>query len=237
MAWRAQVPSCSTSCWSSSLDASLRITRRTSAPAMSRSRSSSLAVGIGADCSISRRDLTNSPGSLSTRSRISGPPPRQAAYSSPTSRVDRPSAAIPSASRVQSSTLARAIGTRCFIAAWAPIRPSRTCPCTTEGSSVTRASRRDTQLALRSNRRDSSSWSSPKLDCSSASSHPCSSADSDSLQRMARTKSSASASPMSHTVACTTSWPSLLSARSRLCPSTTTYRPSCAAGTTTIGTC
>lgn len=164
MAWRAQVPSCSTSCWSSSLDPSLRITRRTSTPATSRSRSSSLAVGIGASRPISRRDFTNNPGSLSTRSRISELLSRQAAYSSPTSRVDRPSVAIPSASRVQSSTLARAMGTRCFIAAWAPIRPSRTCSCTAEGSSLTRASRRDTQLALRSNRRASSSWSSPKLD-------------------------------------------------------------------------
>lgn len=237
MAWRAQVPSCSTSWRSSSHDRSLRSTRRTRAPATSRSRSSSLAAGIGASLSISRRDLTNSPGSPSTRSRIPGPLSRHAAYSSPTSRVDKSSAAIPSASRVQSSALARAIGTRCFIAAWALIRPARTCSCTACGSSVTSASRRDTQLALRSNRRASSSWSRPKLDCSSASIHPCSSADSDSLLRIDRTSSSASASPMSHTVACTVSCPSLFSARTRLCPSMTTKRLSSAARTTTIGTC
>lgn len=222
MAWRTQRPSCSTSSRSRLLNPSLRITRRANTPATSRSRSSSAADGMGASRAISRRDFTNSAGSSSTRPRISGPLSRHTAYTSPTSRVDRPSAAIPAASRVQSSVLARAIGTRCFIAAWAPICPSRTCSCTDLGSSITRASRRETQLTLRSNRRASSSCSSPKLDCSSASNHPCSSADSLSAERIDRISSNASTSSMSHTVACTRSCPSFLSARNRLCPSITT---------------
>jgi len=53
--------------------------------------------------------------------------------------------------------LARAIGTRYFIATCAAIAPARTCCCTVSGSSSTSASRRETQLTLRSNRRANSS--------------------------------------------------------------------------------
>jgi hypothetical protein len=53
--------------------------------------------------------------------------------------------------------LARAIGTRYFMATWAVIAPARTCCCTVSGSSSTSASRRETQLTLRSNRRANSS--------------------------------------------------------------------------------
>lgn len=103
------------------------------------------------------------------------------------------------------SRLARAIGTRYFIAAWATICPSRTASCATTGSSLTSASRRDTQLGLRAKRAASSSWPRPKTDCSSASSHPCSSADSASAERNERHSTNASTSVIDHTVAWTTS--------------------------------
>jgi len=114
------------------------------------------------------------------------------------------------------------MGTKCFIAAWAPMRPRRTSSCTASGSSLTRASRRDTQLWLRPKRCASISWPKPKLDCSSDSSQPCSSADSVSAERSDRLKSSASASSISHTVALTVSCPRRLAARIRLWPSITT---------------
>jgi hypothetical protein len=192
------------------------MTRRTSTPARSRSRSSSAADGVAGSCSISRLALRNSFGSPSRRRRTTGPLSRHATYSSPTSRVDRPSGAIAAASCSQSARLARAIGTRYFIAAWATMRPCRTSSWTEEGSSFTSARRRDTQLALRSKRRASSSWSRPKLDCSSASSHPCSSADSDSAVRIDRLSSRASASSVDHTAALTVSSPSRRAARTRL---------------------
>jgi hypothetical protein len=112
--------------------------------------------------------------------------------------------------------LARAIGTRYFIAAWATMCPSRTSSCTTAGSSLTNASRRDTQLGLRSNRFASSSWPRAKTDCSSCSNHPCSSADSASAERNDRLRTNASTSLIDHTVAWTTSWPSRASERTRL---------------------
>jgi hypothetical protein len=205
MAWFEQLPSSALSCWSGRHCWYCRMTRRTSTPAVSRSRSRSAAVRPGASCSTSRLVLTNSFGSASNRSRTTGPLSRHARYRSPTSRVDSPSGAIPRASCSQSSALARAIGTRCFIAAWAPIRPLRTSSCTVSGSSLTRARRRDTQLGLRSNRRASSSRPSPKTDSSSCSSHPCSSADSASAERSDRLRTSASASLIAHTVALTVS--------------------------------
>jgi len=51
----------------------------------------------------------------------------------------------------------RATGTRYFIATWGAMAPLRTCCCTLCGSSSTKASRRDTQLRLRSKRRANSS--------------------------------------------------------------------------------
>jgi len=97
--------------------------------------------------------------------------------------------------------------------------------------------RRETQLRLRSNRSASSSWLIPKLLCSAATSHPCSMADSASADRSERLSTRASASPISHTVAATVSWPSRRRTRTRLWPSTTTYIPGSEPATTTIGTC
>ena len=59
--------------------------------------------------------------------------------------------------RVQSSALTRATGTRYFIATCAASLPSRTCCWIACGNNSTSASRRDTQLVLRSKRRASSS--------------------------------------------------------------------------------
>jgi hypothetical protein len=222
MAWLTQVARRSTSSWSASQSGYCRMTRRTSTPATSRSCNRADAEGLAGCCSSSLLVLTNRRGSANNRPRITAPASRHARHSSPTSRVDNASEAMAAASCSQSARLARAIGTRCLIAAWAPIRPRYTSSCTVSGSSLTRASRRDTQLELRSNRRASSSWPRPKLDCSSRSNHPCSNADSASLVRNDRLSISASASLIDHTVAVTRSWPSLCSARTRLCPSTTT---------------
>jgi len=205
MTWLRQPPSCSSPCRSVWLCGTLRATRRTSTPARSKSRSSSAAEGIAGSCSSSRLALRNSLGSASRRSRTAGPLFRHATYSSPISRVDRPSGAIACARRSQSARLARAMGTRCFIAAWAPMRPRRTSPCTASGSSLARARRRDTQLGLRSKRSASSSWLIPKLVCSSLSNQPCSRADSASAERRDRLSSRASASLMLHSAATTMS--------------------------------
>lgn len=232
-----QALSCS-SCAGSDRDSEyLRATRRTSTPARSRSCRSAAADGSGGSSRASRRVLTNSPGSASTRSRTARPLSRQLRYSSPTSRVDSPSGAIARASRSQPDLVARAMGTRCFIAACAPIRPRRTSSWTATGSSPTSASRRDTQLGLRSKRSASSSCPSPKLDCSSDRSHPCSSADSASADRSDRARSSADSSSSSHAVAQAVSRPRRFSARTRLYPSTTTKRSPVTPATTTIGAC
>ncbi len=211
-----RVPSSSTSCRSSWHWRHCRVTRRTSTPARSRSRRKSAAEGVGGSFSSSRLAFTNSRGSASRRSRSAGPLSRHATYSSPTSRVDSASGAISRTRRSQSSGLARAMGTMCFIAAWAPMRPRRTSSCTISGSSLTRASRRDTQLWLRPKRCASTSWPRPKLDSSSASSQPCSSADSPSAARSVRLRSNASTSSIGHTVVMTVSCPSRFAARIRL---------------------
>jgi hypothetical protein len=198
----------------------------------------STSASDGASSSTSRLAFRYSWGSSSSRSRMTFDPLRQAAYSSPTSRVESARREIPAASRSHSRPLARAIGRRGFIAACGEIRPSRTSSCTGAGSSRTRPKRRDTQLGLRSSCLASSSWLLPRLVCSSSSSHPCSSADSASSQRRLRARSSASASPSSHTAAVTMSLPKRLRARTRLYPSITTYRPgSPGEAITTIGTC
>jgi len=166
-----------------------------------------------------------------------GPPSRHARHTSATSRVLSFSGAMALASCSHSPRLARAIGTRCFIAAWGAMRPCWTSPCTSDGSSWTSASRRETQLGLRSNRSASSSWPKPWLSDSADSSHPCSRADSGAELRMDRASTSASASLRSHCVAWTRSWPRRRRARTRLWPSMTTYLPASCAATTTIGTC
>jgi hypothetical protein len=91
------------------------------------------------------------------RLRTAGDPLRHAAYSWPDSRVAQWCSAKMAAIRWQSSRLWRATGTRNFNATWVGILPSRTCCWIASGKTSTSASRRDTQLALRSNRRASSS--------------------------------------------------------------------------------
>lgn len=91
------------------------------------------------------------------RLRTDGDAARQAAYNWPAWRVLKRCAASAAAIRWHSSALARAIGTRYFIATWAQIAPARTCCCTVSGSSSTSASRRDTQLTVRSKQRANSS--------------------------------------------------------------------------------
>lgn len=91
------------------------------------------------------------------RWRIAGEPLRHAEYSWPASRVWQRCWAKTAAIRWQSSRLWRATGTRNFNATCAGILPSRTCCWIASGRTSTSASRRDTQLTLRSNRRASSS--------------------------------------------------------------------------------
>jgi hypothetical protein len=130
---------------------------------------------------------------------------RHAAYTFATSRLDSFRPAIETASASQSSTVARAMGARQRIATWALTPPPRTSSCTASGSSSTNDSRRDTQLGLRPNDRANASWLIPKPRCNARSSQPCSKALSPSPVRSDRDSSRASASPMSHTVARTTS--------------------------------
>jgi hypothetical protein len=62
------------------------------------------------------------------------------------------SLASASASRSQSFGLARAMGTKYFMATCAPISPQRTRSWIDSANSFTNPSRRDTQLKLRSKR-------------------------------------------------------------------------------------
>jgi len=112
------------------------------------------AAAFGSAC---RCALKNNAGSSRRRCRIAGGPPRQAAYSCPACLVSQRCWANTAAIRWQSSRFMRATGTRYFIATCAEILPSRTCCWIASGRSSTSASRRDTQLTLRSNRRASSS--------------------------------------------------------------------------------
>lgn len=172
------------------------------------------------------------------RRRTTGVASRHASYNRPTSRLESVRPAIAVASASQSARVARAMGTRQRIAAYAPIAPRRTCSCTASGSSTTNASRRDTQLALRPSARATASWLRLKLDASICTNHACSMAVSPSPVRSERANSSASISPSAHTVARTTSCPSRRSARRRRKPSITTYRSGWpGAATTTIGVC
>ena len=191
--------------------------RRASFPTRSMSCSSASAARTSTGCvsSSSRWARRKRSGLERTRCRTSRDPSRHALYRSPTSRLVRWCFAIASDSTSQSSRFARARGTRYFIAAWAGMRPARTCSWTGFGNTWTRASRRDTQPGLRSNRFARSSWLSGRFR-SSWSSHPCSIAVSASAVRRARSRSRASDSLMSHTVAWIVSAPSRRIRRARL---------------------
>ena len=198
-----------------------RSARRASAPTTSRSRKR-LRAGFAdtGSCASSRLALRNNSGSSIRRRRSGGGASRHAAYSSETSRVVSFSFATVAARASQSLRLARAIGSRYFIAAWDEMAPSLTRSCTETGSSRTKPSRRDTQLALRQNRIDSSAGGIPPS-CRASSSQACSMAVSASSARCECRSSKASASLSSHTVACTVSSRSRRRARRRLWPSMT----------------
>lgn len=134
-----------------------RLARFTIAPITARSRSSAVAAEAGALSSTCRWALKNNSGSSRMRWRTKGEPSRQAAYSWPAWRVFQRRRAKACAIRSQSFRLMRATGTRYFMAMCAVILPSRTCCWMDSGRSSTSASRRDTQLTLRSNRRANSS--------------------------------------------------------------------------------
>lgn len=214
-----------------------RSARRARAPTTSRSRKT-LRAGFAdtGSCASSRLAFRNNSGSSRRLRRRATAASLQAAYSSPTSRVVSFSFATVAARTSQSLQLARAIGSRYFIAAWDEMRPSRIRSCTERGSSFTRPSRRDTQLGLRQSRSDSSATAMPPS-CSASMSQACSMAVSASSARCECRRSRASASLASHTVARTVSSRSRRRARTRLWPSITTYRPGSAAATTTIDTC
>jgi hypothetical protein len=193
-----------------------RSERRARAPTTSRSRSR-LRAGFAdtGSCASSRLAFRNNTGSSIRRRRREGGASLHAAYSSPTSRVLSFSFATVAARASQSLRLARAMGSRYFIAAWDVMRPSRTRSCTEAGSSFTKPSRRDTQLGLRQNRNDSSAGGIPPS-CSATRSQACSMAVSASSARCECTSSRASASLRSHTVARTVSCRSRRRARTRL---------------------
>ena len=83
--WRRAASRCRPS--SSAAPASRRVARFTIAAAISRSRSSSAAGAAVAFGSACRCALKNNAGSSRRRCRITGEPPRQAAYSCPASLV------------------------------------------------------------------------------------------------------------------------------------------------------
>lgn len=193
-----------------------RSARRASAPTTSRSRKT-LRAGLAdtGSCASSRLAFRNNSGSSIRRRLRDGGASRHAAYRSETSRVVSFSFATVTARVSQSLRLARAIGSRYFMAAWDEMRPSRTCSCTETGSSLTKPRRRDTQLALRQNRIDSSAEDMPPSWRASRS-QACSMAVSASSARCECRSSRASASLRSHTVARTVSSRSRRKARSRL---------------------
>ena len=118
------------------------------------------------------------------RRRSDGAALLHAAYSSPTCLVVSFSFAEAAPKSSQSPDLARAIGSRYFIAAWDEMVPARTRSCTDSGSSLIRPRRRDTQLVLREKRFARSSALIPPT-CSARSSHACSIAVSASSARCA----------------------------------------------------
>lgn len=214
-----------------------RSARRARAPITSRSRMTFRAgFADTGSCASSRLVFKNNSGSSIRRRRRGGEASLHAAYRSATSRVVSFSFATVAARASQSLRLARAIGSRYFIAAWDEMWPSRTRSCTESGSSFTKPSRRDTQLGLRQNRSDRSAVDMPPS-WRARSSQDCSIAVSTSSARCECRRSRASASLKAHTVARTVSSRRRRSARSRLWPSMTRYRPGSDAGTTTIGIC
>lgn len=154
--WRA-ASACSRSSSMATAPASRRCARCTIAATISRSRINSAPGAGGAFSCACRCVLKNSPGFSRMRWRIAAVPRRQAPYSCPASRIAQYCWAKIAAMRWQSSRLWRATGTRNFIATCAAILPSRTCCWMVSGRSSASASRRDTQLTLRSNRRANSS--------------------------------------------------------------------------------
>ena len=194
---------------------SRRLARFVMATTICRSRNSSAAEDEGGSASACRCVFRNNWGCSRIRCRIEGEAFRQAAYNCPASRLVNRWATNASASRRQSSGLERATGTKNFIATWAETAPLRTCCCTLSGSNSTSASRRNTQLVLRSNRRANSSRPYPKRCSSSASSQPSSSAVSRSPQRSERSSTRASASLIGQTTASTVSRPNCSSAAMR----------------------
>ena len=182
-----------------------RSARRARAPTTSRSRKT-LRAGFAdtGSCASSRLAFKNNSGSSIRPRRRAAGASLHAAYRSQTSRVVSFSFATVAARASQSLRLARAMGSRYFIAAWDEMRPSRTHSCTERGSSPTKPSRRETQLGLRQNRFDSSTEGIPPSWRASRS-QACSMAVSASSARCECTSSRASASLRSHTVALTVS--------------------------------
>lgn len=193
--------------------------RRATAATTSKSRNRSphaLWGSLSAGRLASQRAFRTRSGSDKTSSRVPGPPVRYATASSPTWRVVSPRPATASVNRSQSARLARANGTRYFIAAWATSSPRSTLCWTDSGRALTRPSRRLTQLTLRSNRRDNSSSDRANLTCNSCNQSPCSNALWSAPVRISRPSKRASASPMSQQAACSVSHPSRFIALTRL---------------------
>jgi len=152
---------------------------------MSRSFSKALAgFADTGSCASSRLAFRNSSGSSTMRRRSDGAALFHAAYNSPTCLVVSFSFAAAAPSNSQSLDLARAIGSRYFIAACEETVPARTRSCTDSGSSLTKPRRRDIQLVLREKRFARSSALIPPA-CSARSSHACSIAVSASSARWA----------------------------------------------------
>jgi len=155
--WRRAASHCWRSKSVTAAPASRRCARFTIATTISRSRNSSAPVLAGTSSCACRCVLKNSSGSSRMRLRTAGEPLRHAPYSWPAWRVSQWCSAKMAAIRWQSSRLWRATGARNFIATCARILPSRTCCWIGSGRTSVSASRRDTQLTLRSNRRANSS--------------------------------------------------------------------------------
>lgn len=133
------------------------------------------------------------------------------------------------------AALARATGTRHFMALCAGIRPATTSRCTGSGRTRIRSNRRATQFLERPSRCAMVSRSTPSPSTSSWISRACSRADRGEAIWPIRTHRSASAARRFRTCARTTSCPSRLSPATRRCPSMTRYSSRLSPGTTVIG--
>jgi len=195
----------------------LRVARRSRASATSKSRRGPSGEGRGgADEASARCERRKSPGSASSRARMGALAFNQARHSSPRSRLLRWSRTAAAARDKPASRRTRHTGSRCFITACAGRRPSRTCSWMASGISRIRPRCLDTQLALRPNRRASSSPVKPWRSLSSARSQPCSRALGAAPRRLARSTMSASATVSGHTTTDTRSRPRRRRARTRL---------------------